>query len=105
MAIPLILLANRTNEGTEGLSNGERNLSPECIEKLAERTKRSGKGKGLKTLLAEAEAKKECDDGSHRRKPGDSTSDDDTPRRTHSGPPKRIETMRNITASKLPICT
>ena len=55
-------------------------MSKECIDKLLERTKRKGRGKALKTLLAEQEAKKQCD-ASHKPKPNDSSSDEDSPRR------------------------
>ena len=83
---PSILLTNSTNEGAESLNSGDRTLPRECIDKLLERTKRRGMGKALKTLLAEAEAKKEIAGGSHMPKPSNSPIDGDTPRRVHSRP-------------------
>ena len=64
-------------------------LSPGCVDKLLERTKRKGRRMALETPLAEAEAsaKKDGDDGSRMRKPSDSPIDNDTHRRCHSGPP------------------
>ena len=37
MPIPVILLANLTNEGSENLDAGEQDLSPECIEQLLQK--------------------------------------------------------------------
>ena len=65
---PLLLLTNPTNEGLEALNSGERNLSRESIDTLLDPTTRKGRGKALKTLLAEAEAKKRVGEDSHKAK-------------------------------------
>ena len=82
--IPLILSDTSTNERPDRLNSGEKNITRECIDKLLERTKRRGRGEALKTILAEAEAKKGNTSESRGRKDGESSSEDDTPRRLHS---------------------
>ena len=58
IAYPKISLHNPTNEGLGSITTGEKSISPEDVDKLLEPTKRRGRGKALKTLLAEADAKK-----------------------------------------------
>ena len=66
------------------MNKGEENITPECIDKLLERTKRRGRGKALKTLLAEKENEAGKAPDAQKRKEGESSSDDDTPRRPQS---------------------
>ena len=77
--------ATLTNEGLADITRGERDISGECAEQLLARTKRRGRGKALKTLLAEATeaetSKQSGGETSRKRKRNDSSSEDDTPRR------------------------
>ena len=79
VAYPKILLHNPTNEGLESITSGENNISREDVDKLLEPTKRRGRGKALKTLLAEAESKKRSASGGTNPIANNSSSDEDTP--------------------------
>ena len=77
---PLGLMYTTTNEGREKLNSGESELSQRTIEVLIQRTKRKGRGKALKTILVESEQK--GNDNVIPSKPPQSSSDDETPRRS-----------------------
>lgn len=81
----------------EAINAGEEKISQECIENLLQPTKRRGRGKALKTLLLEADMAKRASDAGHQKlRHNDSSTEDDTPRRTLPEAPNNMLNMGTL---------